>query len=174
MLKLNKCHRWFAKFKKGDQSFDAKPWTGVPNELDLDLLKEEIQTNPSQSTRTLAVKLNSNHETTRTALYALDKVQKQGYYIQHEQTPMNLWQKLSLATSLLSRLEHHRFQTELLLAMISRLTSLTKNRDCNRLTLTRSQRQLPNLVMVKVVFCYVFCWTALVYFTICCWNVAKR
>jgi histone-lysine N-methyltransferase SETMAR len=71
--------RWFEKFRSGDFSLDDEPGRGRKTELDIDALKELVESDPRQTTREMAETLGTSHTTIRTHLERLGKVHKFGF-----------------------------------------------------------------------------------------------
>lgn len=57
ILKLNKCHRWFKKFKKGNRSLKDLARKGRPQTLDNDVLKQLVESDPRQTIEELSLKI---------------------------------------------------------------------------------------------------------------------
>ena len=54
---------WYKRFDNGDFSIEDTPRSGRPTEIDLELLKELVECEPSSSTRSLASQLGCSHST---------------------------------------------------------------------------------------------------------------
>jgi histone-lysine N-methyltransferase SETMAR len=60
VLDFRKCQRWFNKFRSGDVDLSDGHRSGRPAELDNDLLRSEVESDPPQTIQELAEKLNSS------------------------------------------------------------------------------------------------------------------
>jgi histone-lysine N-methyltransferase SETMAR len=109
VLDVRKCQRWFSKFQSGnlDLSDDHRPGRQV--ELDNDLLRVEIESDPRQSIRELAEKLNCSHPTVLEHLQQIGKVNRLGVWVPHQLSEENKGQRRNICTPLLTRLGKEPF-----------------------------------------------------------------
>nr|XP_033324870.1 histone-lysine N-methyltransferase SETMAR-like [Megalopta genalis] len=95
--------RWFKKFRSGDTSLKEEPRLGRPSDFDKDVLNELLEQNPRQTTKELAEKLKVSQSTIIRQLHALGKVSKLGVWVHRQLSDQNKAQRMSIATSLISR-----------------------------------------------------------------------
>jgi len=55
--------RWFVRFRAGDFNLEDKPRGGRPSSIDNEVLKEQIESDSSQTVREFALILNVQHKT---------------------------------------------------------------------------------------------------------------
>ena len=96
---------WFAKFRSGDTSLKDEPRVGRSSNLDDNLLKTTLEQNPRRSTRDIAGRLNTSQSTVCRHLEKLGKVNKLGVRVLHNLSERNKENRMSIATSLLSRVK---------------------------------------------------------------------
>ena len=94
---------WFVKFRSGDMTLKDEPRMGRPSDFDDDVLNSLLEENPRQSTRELAQKLNTSQSTVCRHLEKLGKVSKLGVWVPYKLSERNKADRMSIATSLLSR-----------------------------------------------------------------------
>jgi len=109
VLNVRKCQEWFSKFRSGnlDLSDDHRP--GRPVELDNDLLRMEVESDPRQTVRELAEKLNCSHTTVHEHLQQIGKVSRHGVWVPHQLSEDNKAQRRNICNSLLTRQEREPF-----------------------------------------------------------------
>ena len=56
--KLSTCKKWFKRFRNGDFDLKDRQRTGRPTEVDNDVLKSLVESNPGSTTRELADKMD--------------------------------------------------------------------------------------------------------------------
>ncbi|VDO75595.1 unnamed protein product [Haemonchus placei] len=71
-------YKLHAKFASGDYSIENEDRPGRLMELGLDLLRSQVEADPYQTTRELAVTLEMNQSTVVRGLKSIGKVQKLG------------------------------------------------------------------------------------------------
>jgi len=82
---LNTAKLWFSRFRYGDFSLEDKPKSGRPTSINLDSLKEQIESDPNLTTRNLASTLNCTHGAVRYNFSKLGLVSKLGELVPHDQ-----------------------------------------------------------------------------------------
>ena len=93
----------------GDFDLEDKKRPGRPSELDDHELEELISTDPSLSTRELALRLSVSNSTVYDRLKALGKVQKLGKWVPHKLSEMNRLTRLNTCAFLLSKQKRKSF-----------------------------------------------------------------
>jgi [histone H3]-lysine36 N-dimethyltransferase SETMAR len=101
--------QWFKKFRSGYTNLQDESRSGRPPTIDNSVLKSLIESNPRQTTRELAVILNTNNRTVCNHLQQIGKVKKLGQWVPHELSEKNKNQRLSICSSLLLRYEKDPF-----------------------------------------------------------------
>lgn len=91
-----------------------EPRPGRSSDFDDDALKALMECNPRQSTRELAVKLNTSQSIICRHLEKMRKVCKLGVCVTHVLSEKNKTDRLSIATSLLSRQRNDPFLDEVI------------------------------------------------------------
>ncbi|XP_054005260.1 histone-lysine N-methyltransferase SETMAR-like [Hylaeus anthracinus] len=100
---------WFIKFRSRDTTLKDKPRAGRPFDFDDNLLKAILMQNPRQSTRGIAGRLNTSQSTVNRHLEKLGEVSKLGVWVSHNLSEWNKEDRMSIATSLLSRVKNEPF-----------------------------------------------------------------
>ncbi|CAK9820139.1 Histone-lysine N-methyltransferase SETMAR [Anthophora quadrimaculata] len=100
---------WFIKFRSGDTTLKDEPRAGRLSDFDDNLLKAILEQNPRQSTRGIAERLNTSQSTVNRHLEKLGKVSKLGVWVPHNLSERNKEDRMSIATSLLSRVKIEPF-----------------------------------------------------------------
>jgi len=72
-------------------------------------LEALLEDDPKQSSKELVLELSVSHTTVLNRLKALGKVQKIGRWVPHQLSEVNISQRLSICTSLLSRQKKKSF-----------------------------------------------------------------
>ncbi|EFO98009.1 hypothetical protein CRE_15746 [Caenorhabditis remanei] len=96
--------RWVHRFKNNDFSLAEKARSGRPVELDIDKLREVVESDPFQSIRELATVMGSTHSAVERGLGALGKVKKMGRWIPHKLSNFDLERRVDMSRHLLT---HH-------------------------------------------------------------------
>ena len=86
-----------------------EPRPGRSSDFDAEALKSLVECNARQSTRELADKLNTSQSTICRHLEKMGKVSKLGVWVPHALSEKNKADRLSIATSLLSRQRNNLF-----------------------------------------------------------------
>jgi histone-lysine N-methyltransferase SETMAR len=108
------CRTWYNRFRSGDITLGDQPRPGRPSELDNQALIALVKENNRQTTRDLAEQLGVSHSTVADHLRDLGYRSKFGAWVPHELTEANKWQRLSIASSLLSRYNRKSFLPRLI------------------------------------------------------------
>ena len=83
VISCRACEKWFKRFRSGDLSLEDRPRSGRPSQLDSSALRELVEADPRQTTRSMAAALGVSHTTVANQLHALGKVVKLGCWIPH-------------------------------------------------------------------------------------------
>jgi transposase len=75
---------WYRKFRLGDFSLEDKDGRGRKPEIDLDVLKDLVESEPKQSLREMASIMEVSHETIRSNLNRIGKVLRSSVWVPHE------------------------------------------------------------------------------------------
>ncbi len=94
--------RWFQRFRNGDLTLQDRPRSGRPMELDLERLKQLIESDPRLTTRCLASELGCVHGTIEYHLHEMGKTSKLGVWVPHELNASQLGQRADTCMNLLS------------------------------------------------------------------------
>ena len=109
VMSLVQCNKWFAKFKNGSYDLKDRPKSGRPTEVDTDVLRDLIETDPRKSSRDLAVQMGISHTCVINHLKNMGKVNKCGIWVPHKLSAENRLQRQTICTSLLARNEVNPF-----------------------------------------------------------------
>lgn len=101
--------RWFAKFKSGDTSLERRPSSGRVSVFDEDILKESVESNPSQSIRQLAAKVGSSKSTIQRHLHSIGKKYRAPRIDPYELSESQANKRLEICKSLLKNPLDDRF-----------------------------------------------------------------
>ncbi|KAK6734115.1 hypothetical protein RB195_017721 [Necator americanus] len=71
-------YKWHSKLATGDYSIEDEDRSGRPMELDLVLLRRQMEANPFQNTRELTVALGMSQTTVVRGMVSIGKVRKLG------------------------------------------------------------------------------------------------
>ncbi|XP_053211559.1 histone-lysine N-methyltransferase SETMAR-like [Panonychus citri] len=108
-LSERQCRRWFVKFRNGNFEVKRSPGQGRKMTLNLDHLREIIQSNPRQSTRELAIVLNVCQKTISNGLKKINFTNKRGTWIPHDLSDANKALRLSIVRTLVQRFKTDPF-----------------------------------------------------------------
>lgn len=150
---------WFAKFCSGDTTLKDEPRAECPSDLDENLLKAILEQNPCQSTRDIAGRLNTSQSTICRYLEKLGKVSKLGVWVSHNLSERNKEDRMSIATSLLSRVKIEPFLDRIITSDEKWVTY--DNIVRKRQWLDKDQPPLPdakvNIHGKKILLCVWYC-----------------
>lgn len=143
------------KFRSGDTTLKDEPRVGHPSDFDDNLLKAILEQNPRQSTRGIAERLNTSQSTVNRHLQKLGKVCKLGVWVPHNLSERNKEDRMSIATSLLSRVKIEPFLNRIVTGDEKWVTY--DNIVCKRQWLDKDQPPLPdpkaNIHGKKILLC---------------------
>ncbi len=105
VVSLNTIKLWYSRFQAGDYSLEDLPKSGRPTTINLDSLKQQLESNPSLTTRQLASNLGCTHTNIEYHLVKLDMVSKLGELLPHN---LNENQKKSRIEACQKLLYSHR------------------------------------------------------------------
>ncbi|EFO85388.1 hypothetical protein CRE_04434 [Caenorhabditis remanei] len=92
--------RWVRRFKNKDFSLAEEPRSGRPMELDIDKLREVVESGPFQFIRELTTVMGSTHSAVKRGLGALGKVKKIGRWIPHKLSDFDLERRVDMSLQL--------------------------------------------------------------------------
>ena len=96
-------YRWFEEFGSGDFSLEDKPRSGRPPVLENEALENALKEKPNATTRELARRLGSTHQTINSQLRALGYRKVLSVWIPHELRDSDRANRMSICQSLLLR-----------------------------------------------------------------------
>ena len=88
--------RWFEKFRSGDFSLQNEPHGRPKTSVNNDVLKALVETNPTVSTRELAIRMKIYRTTILRHLSEIGKVKKMDKWVPHELTERNKQGRLNV------------------------------------------------------------------------------
>jgi histone-lysine N-methyltransferase SETMAR len=94
--------RWYANFEKEKYCIDDEARPGRPCDLDLEKLKSLVESDPFQSTRSMAAALGFEHHTICTGLHKLGKAKKLGRFIPHHLSIFDYDRRIDACSTLLT------------------------------------------------------------------------
>jgi histone-lysine N-methyltransferase SETMAR len=103
VLQVNKCQRWFRRFRSGNFSISDDKRSGRPSNLDNKVLKSLIESDPRLTIQELSEKLNVSWSTVQEHLKKIGKVNRRGIWFPHELSEKNKAQRRIICNSLLTR-----------------------------------------------------------------------
>ncbi|XGW13407.1 hypothetical protein V3C99_000047, partial [Haemonchus contortus] len=95
-------YKWHSKSTSGDYSIEDEDRPGRPMELDLDVLLSQVEADPYQTTRELAVTLEVSQCTVVRKLKSIGKVRKLGRWVPHALEQYDMDRRADMALSLLT------------------------------------------------------------------------
>ena len=96
------CDNWFHRFNTGDYSLDDLPRSGRPLEVDIEALRNLVESDPRQTTRSMANTLGCSHAAIEKHLHSMGKVLKIGSWVPHQLSQKDLDRRAEACTILLS------------------------------------------------------------------------
>ena len=100
---------WVSRFKSGDLTLEDKDGRGRKPEVDVEALKDLVESDPRQTLKEMAAIIDISHETVRQHLIGLSKVRREGIWIPKQLTATQLKNRLTIASSLLTHYEKTPF-----------------------------------------------------------------
>lgn len=94
-------YRWYERFRNGDYSLEDEPRPGQPTKISLKELEEEINSDPSLTTREVASKLGCCHATIYYRFKDLRLVPKLGGWLPHDLNQSQLKKRVEACQELL-------------------------------------------------------------------------
>ncbi|CAF1192936.1 unnamed protein product [Adineta ricciae] len=107
-LSIRTAQHWFDRFRNGNYELDDQPRRGRPIEVDIDLLKQQIEQDPRLTTRALAALLGCSHITLEKHLADFCKSWKYGIWIPHKLSPYQLQSRVNTCMHLIT--SHRNYQ----------------------------------------------------------------
>lgn len=84
VINITTAYCWFERFRNGDESLIDEPWPNSPNLIDLSVLKQALEREPSLSTGNLASTLGSTQHTIKFYIKRLGFVSKLSGWCPHD------------------------------------------------------------------------------------------
>ncbi|CAF1494942.1 unnamed protein product [Adineta ricciae] len=109
ILSIRTAQHWFDRFHNGNYELDDQLRCGRPIEVDIDLLKQQIEQDPRLTTRALAAVLGCSHSTVEKHLADLGKSWKYGVWIAHELSPYQLQSRVDTCIDLTTSHCNHQW-----------------------------------------------------------------
>ncbi|WKY12594.1 hypothetical protein Q1695_003857 [Nippostrongylus brasiliensis] len=100
-------YNWFSKFKDGDYSMEDEARSGRPKELDLYVVRNQVEADTYQTTREVAATLGVNHTTVVRRLKSIGKVKKLGRWVPHVLTKHDMDRRVEASLSFLTLRRTH-------------------------------------------------------------------
>ncbi|XP_026830154.1 histone-lysine N-methyltransferase SETMAR-like [Ooceraea biroi] len=113
VLAVNKCQRWFRKFKSGDRNLQDAPRSERPSNFDDDILKSLVESDARLIIEEVSQKLHSPWSTVQEHLKRIGKTNRMGIWTPHELSDDNKEQRKTICNSLLIRYRNEPFCTVL-------------------------------------------------------------
>lgn len=98
---LRQCQRWFHRFKNGNVTLEDEVHGKPPRILDDEALKEDVELDPTQTTRELAEKFGCHHSTIADHLNTIGKINRCGKWVPHQLSESNKATRVTMAGILL-------------------------------------------------------------------------
>nr|CDJ80316.1 histone-lysine N-methyltransferase SETMAR [Haemonchus contortus] len=95
-------YKWHSRFTSNDYSIEDEDRPGRSMELDLDVLRSQVKVDPYQTTRKVAVTLESQSTVIR-GLKSISKVRKLGQYVPHALKQYDMDRRADMTLTLLTR-----------------------------------------------------------------------
>ena len=102
VLSIRTAQHWFDRFRKGNYEVDDQPRSGRPLEVDIDQLKQLIDSDPRLTARCLAEQLGCSHTIVEKHLADLGKSWKYGVWIPHELSTNQLQTRVDICMDLIT------------------------------------------------------------------------
>jgi len=99
------CRLWFNRFKSKDFSIQDREGRGRKVEIDVESLKDLVESDPRQTLREMATILDISHGAVRQQLNKMGKVLREGIWIPKDLRPFQLKNRMTIASSLITRQE---------------------------------------------------------------------
>lgn len=93
---------WYKRFKNKSFDLEDEARSGRPPEVDLDILKDLVESDPRLTTRCIASKLGCHHSTIEYHLHQIGFSSKLGVWVPHELTSQQLSNRMYICMHLLS------------------------------------------------------------------------
>lgn len=103
------CQRWFTKFRSGDFSLKDEPRSGRPSDVNDEVIRSMIRTNPTLTSVDVAFKLGIHQTTALDHIKRLGFVSKLSVWVPHELSEKNLMDRISVCSSNLARHKREPF-----------------------------------------------------------------
>ncbi|XP_004208958.2 histone-lysine N-methyltransferase SETMAR-like [Hydra vulgaris] len=104
-LDVQKCQRWFSKFRSGNFDLSDAHRPGRPMSLDNDVLRAEVEANPCQTIEELSNTLKQPWSTIQEHLHQIGKISRAGVWVPHNLSVQNKANRSITCNALIQR--HH-------------------------------------------------------------------
>uniref|UniRef100_A0A1I7TUF6 HTH_48 domain-containing protein n=1 Tax=Caenorhabditis tropicalis TaxID=1561998 RepID=A0A1I7TUF6_9PELO len=109
VLTQTQVYEWFEPFKNGDDSLEDHGRQNSPQTIDNDILKQVIESDPSQTTRELAQQFRCFHGIIKNHSHAIGKKNRCEKWTPHELSDINKTTRVATARVLLRRTKNSGF-----------------------------------------------------------------
>ena len=100
---------WFRRFRSGDESLEDAHCSGRPGVVDDSVLREEIESDPTQTCKELAGRFCVDEETIRLHLHQIGKVWRPCKWVPHALTERQKRERFDVCKMLLQRHQENPF-----------------------------------------------------------------
>lgn len=132
---------WFKRFSEGNMSLERKEGSGRPSTVDPSALLKAVESNPQESARKLAIKLNLSKTTVVDHLHNLGKIYKRCQETPHDLTPAQIERRLNVCKDLLQNPQDMRFFRRIITC--DEKIIYLRNPNTSKQWLSKGQSSLP-------------------------------
>ncbi|KAK6726303.1 hypothetical protein RB195_004552 [Necator americanus] len=89
VISRSQCYKWFQRFENGNESLEDEEHRSRPQVVDDELLKKAIESDPTQTTRKLALEFGCSNSTIDEHLHTIGKTNRCGKWVPHKLSDEN-------------------------------------------------------------------------------------